>query len=719
MLPFETNRACEIGARGPSRPRLAIHDPDPLQNRFQAERMNKPAPSSRGTIFALLACAGLMAAASGDIAKPVDPAAIITARLALQPGDEAALAAIAAPALNFASEAGVRELSGYLIVQPRVAPGPRLLDIAAEPSPRALDRVAPLIVKPLGEIGYVVVEVPAGVSESQLASFLMATGDYDYAEPDWTVFPTATPNDPSFGAQYHHQTMRNTLAWDLTAGSAAVKIGVVDSGFETGHSDLAGVFLPGYNSVNLQTQAQGGDISALNGHGTQCAGVIGARGNNGVGVSGVNWNVSVVPVRASESQTGSAQLSDLQSGAIWAAQQGARAVSVSYSGVNSSSNQQTGSLLRLTYNSLLVWAAGNSGANLGVDTYSEIIIVASVDSTDLLAGTSNFGALLDLCAPGVGILTTSTGNNYASVSGTSFACPNAAGALGLILSIDPAMTAVQARDYLFNNVDDIGVVGRDMFYGRGRVNSGRAVASAFRDRFPGAIPFSEMFEVETLASNRWVYRDQAAPAGGSIAPPSGTKALRLALASEIQTNAFALAGNTQDVRLTFFEQNRGAEAGEQLIVEYLSATKVWTNLTTVAAGAAPASLFTRRQIALPQGAKSNAFALRFRLSVNNADDIWFVDNVRIAVACAVDYNDDGVLNQEDLAAYIVAFLDESLPPGPSGTSAAPCPGEPAPYASVGYAADYNRDCTVNQEDLSGFITDYLLQVETPAGCLAG
>ena len=87
--------------------------------------------------------------------------------------------------------------------------------------------------------------------------------------------------------------------------------------------------------------------------------------------------------------------------------------------------------------------------------------------------------------------------------------------------------------------------------------------------------------------------------------------------------------------------------------------------------------------------------------------------------CVVDFNADGFLNQEDLSGYLGAFLDESVPPGPSGTSAAPCAGQPAPYDTLGFAADFNRDCDFNQEDLSGFIVEYFSQTENPAGCIPG
>jgi len=87
--------------------------------------------------------------------------------------------------------------------------------------------------------------------------------------------------------------------------------------------------------------------------------------------------------------------------------------------------------------------------------------------------------------------------------------------------------------------------------------------------------------------------------------------------------------------------------------------------------------------------------------------------------CFVDFNADGFLTQEDLGGFLTAFLDESIPPGPSGTNTFPCPGEPAPYDVLGYAADYNRDCSFNQDDLSGYITDYFGETENPTNCIPG
>lgn len=84
--------------------------------------------------------------------------------------------------------------------------------------------------------------------------------------------------------------------------------------------------------------------------------------------------------------------------------------------------------------------------------------------------------------------------------------------------------------------------------------------------------------------------------------------------------------------------------------------------------------------------------------------------------CLLDFDQDGLLTNADLAAFLAAFLDESTPTGPSGTSAVPCLDAPAPYTTLGFAADYNRDCAVNQEDLSAFITDFFLEIASPSNC---
>ena len=134
---------------------------------------------------------------------------------------------------------------------------------------------------------------------------------------------------------------------------------------------------------------------------------------------------------------------------------------------------------------------------------------------------------------------------------------------------------------------------------------------------------------------------------------------------------------------------------------YLLQLSLWTTVQNVSNSAPYFIVFNRN-------AESQAFT----------DALRFVEN-GLRTTCFVDFNADGFINQEDLGGFLTAFLDESVPAGPSGTSTSPCPGEPAPYSTLGYAADYNRDCTFNQEDLAGFITDYFAETESPSSCIPG
>ena len=140
-----------------------------------------------------------------------------------------------------------------------------------------------------------------------------------------------------------HLAMINALdAWDIETGNPALIIAICDSGIDTDHPDLAGALVPGYNAVDGLPQSEGGEVEGLTNHGTQVAGTAAAIGNNGIGVSGVCWDLSIMPIRVSNVANDMAFLSDLNAGARWAASNGARIVNVSFSGVTSSTVAESG-----------------------------------------------------------------------------------------------------------------------------------------------------------------------------------------------------------------------------------------------------------------------------------------------------------------------------------------------------------------------------------------
>ncbi len=378
---------------------------------------------------------------------------------------------------------GVREFTGRVTAKPRtiqelIASGMDA-NAAAQQDALARARLAAGLVRHFAETDEYLVEVPAGQDDGVFAAMLWATGEYAYAEPDWLVYPASVPSDARFGEQYHHRLMQSTLAWDLTTGSSSIVVAMVDTGANAAHPDLVGRLVPGFNAASNLAQLDGGVVDDIVGHGTMVAGAAGATGSNGVGVVGMGWGLSLMPVRASNLSNGAAALSTINAGARWAAEHGARVVSVSYTGVQSPTVQATGAHIK-SVGGLLVWTAGNGGQNWSAFDWPDVIVVGGTGPDDVSLLFSGFGNAVDCVAPGSDILTTTMAGGYAPVDGTSFSTPIVAGVLGLIWSADPDLSPSQAETALLAGCNDLGDAGDDVVYGRGRVNAYRSVALVAR-----------------------------------------------------------------------------------------------------------------------------------------------------------------------------------------------------------------------------------------------
>jgi hypothetical protein len=396
----------------------------------------------------------------------------------------------AAPPACFRDEPGVKERSGRLLVRPRqveawIAAGVPQAEAEARTAAARLGLTAL-------EIGSIpgpdihILAVPSGLSEESLADLLLAGDAYEYAEPDWIVYPAdTTPDDAGFAQQWQLRKIAAPEAWDRRTGDGSITMAFVDTGVDLTHPDLIGVLVPGFNAATRLTQAQGGQVDDVNGHGTSVLGAAAAMGNNAVGGSGVCWDVRAMPIRASNSASGSAWLSDILYGAIWGAYAGARIVSVSYSGADNLSVSPTAQAIRQQYGGVLFWAAGNSNACINVDD-PWTTVVGSTDSNDVKAPDSNWGPGVDLVAPGVAVYVPQRGGGYGVASGTSFSAPIAAATLALAWSAAPWMNADQALQTLYDGCEDLGDPGRDPLYGRGRVNAARTL-----DRAIGPPPFEQ------------------------------------------------------------------------------------------------------------------------------------------------------------------------------------------------------------------------------------
>ena len=231
-----------------------------------------------------------------------------------------------------------------------------------------------------------------------------------------------------------------------------------------------------------------GDASDDNGHGTWVSGIIAANANDGIGIAGISWQDLILPVKIMGAN-GTGDTSDLTAGIVWATDQGANVINMSVGGFPYS--QFVHDAVRYAWNHgvVLVGAAGNNAVSgpFYPASYPEVISVSATQVDDEFTHWSNYGADVDVSAPGASILTTNcavckpieqdlTGDHrYTYISGTSFAAPNVPGVVALILARYPTMSNGEIVNRLKTTADDLGYPGWDARYGVGRVNALRAV----------------------------------------------------------------------------------------------------------------------------------------------------------------------------------------------------------------------------------------------------
>jgi len=315
-----------------------------------------------------------------------------------------------------------------------------------------------------------------------------------YAEPNYLLHPDLTPNDPRFLSNelYGINKIGAPAAWNTTQGSSTVVVGVIDEGIDKNHQDLAANIWvnPGEIAGNGIDDDGNGFIDDVNGynfannsgtipgefHATHVAGTIGAVGNNATGVVGVNWNVRLMSLRFINGSSGdtadairAVNYAKLMRDR-WVTSGGTsganiRVLNNSYGGGGFDQSFQDAISGANQSGILFVAAAGNAPddpepnndivghfpSNYNV---ANVISVAATDSADNLAGFSHYGPnTVPLGAPGSGILSTTPGNTYTSLSGTSMASPHVAGAAALLLAANPNLTVQQLRSLLLYNGD--------------------------------------------------------------------------------------------------------------------------------------------------------------------------------------------------------------------------------------------------------------------------
>jgi len=385
-------------------------------------------------------------------------------------------------------------------------------------------------------LGYnALIKTRDAVSDDAAASLVQGLDWLTGFVPDIVQFPQAEPNDPLFDQQWQLSNTglpiggvqgvvgadaNLTEAWESTIGSRDAIVAVIDTGVDLDHPDLADNIwvnpgeipgngidddgngfvddVNGFDFANLDSDPNPGPVgTGARGHGTQVAGVIGAVGNNGIGVAGVAWNVSVMALRASN-DAGGLPLSATVGAIDYVTMMRNRGVNIvaanaSYGAIagfelaqfRQAEKDAIGRLI--DSGAVFVAAAGNDGINIDPIPEDErtqfpagfdlpgIVSVAATDNTDQLTAFSNFGVQnVDLAAPGQFILTTDVGGGFTSVSGTSFSAPMVSGAVALLKTIRPGASAEEIRQVLKDSADPLPSL-QNRVQSAGRLNVAEAI----------------------------------------------------------------------------------------------------------------------------------------------------------------------------------------------------------------------------------------------------
>jgi len=322
----------------------------------------------------------------------------------------------------------------------------------------------------------------------------------------------AGPNDPQFEQQWALNNVGQDggkkradidalKAWLKTRGSEKVVVAVLDTGVDYTHSDLVSNMwirpdsVPEYADDELgsfddihgfDADTNAADPMDDNGHGTHCAGIIGAEGDNGVGIAGINWNVKIMPLKFL-GRCGFGTTKNAIEAINYAIDRKKHGVNIRVINASWGSTQYSRALedaIRAAGEEgiLFVAAAGNNGTDNDKRAHypsnynlPNVISVAAVDRTDALTSFSNFGAkTVHIAAPGRDILSTWLGDAFRDASGTSMAAPQVSGVAGLILASEPRISVAKLRERLLGSVDKIPSLDGKVSSG-GRLNAAKAL----------------------------------------------------------------------------------------------------------------------------------------------------------------------------------------------------------------------------------------------------
>ncbi|MEA3488535.1 MAG: S8 family serine peptidase [Euryarchaeota archaeon] len=361
-----------------------------------------------------------------------------------------------------------------------------------------------------------------------------------YVEPDGKMYAHDAELDNSWGVKH----IGAGTVHDGGNTGAGVNVSIIDSGIDYDHTDLVGNYKSGIG------YREGIEIDPKDdqGHGTHCAGIVAAMGND-AGVIGVAPEANLYAVKALNQYADGyyGWNSDIIKGIEWSVINSMQVISMSLSGPNNDTALYEACNAANEAGIVIVAAAGNygnppaRGDNVGYPArYDSVIAVASTDSNDIRAKWSSTGPDVELSAPGVSIYSTYPDEKYAYMSGTSMACPHVAGTAALVIASDSSLTNNDVRQRLRVTADDMGVVGRDSLYGYGLVDADEAASEP--DTTPPAITNVKSTELTSNSATIIWDTDEFADSQVKYGTEQGVYTLEVYNPADVTTHSVALTG---------------------------------------------------------------------------------------------------------------------------------------------------------------------------------